>query len=177
MHRAAQKILTASRLLSILKEFGTVKCTGSYAADLMMKPDVDIYVMASSFTKKRVLQAYNKILKIPNFYMCAFFDYVRHRHPDLAIPRAYYMKLNAVGKKRERWKIDLWFLTPKDLKKVKHFDLLTQEIAPVQKQAILQFKKIREKYVYSIHSHLIYDAVLEHNILTLPALKRFLKKK
>lgn len=177
LHKEAEKILKASRLFQILKKFGKVQFTGSYAADLMMKPDVDIYVLAPVFTKKKVLQAYNKILNIPHFYMCAFFDYARHRHPELDIPRAYYVKLNAVGKKGARWKIDLWFLTPKDLRRVKHFDLSTRKITPTQKKAILQFKKIREKYMYSIPSHMIYDAVLEHDIQTLPVLKRFLKRK
>ena len=169
----ATNLLQKSGIENILKKFGNVIFSGSYASDLMMSGDIDIYVVNKTFSKKRVLEIFNKLTNFCPFEGYLFFDWKRNKHPDF--PSAYYIGLKKKISKT-KWKIDIWFLKPTDLHKIDYFNLNSDEISKEQKLAILKLKDYRNKFFQNISSKIIYDMVLKDNISTIEGFKKFIKK-
>ena len=172
--REATNLLRNSGIENILKKFGKVVFTGSYAADLMMNGDIDIYVVNKTYSKKRVLEIFNKIANFCFFEGYLFFDWKKNKHPDF--PAAYYIGLK---KKIDgtKWKIDIWFLTPNDLHKLEYFNLNPDKINKEQKLAILKLKNFRNKFFQNISSKIIYDMALKDNVTTTEGFKKYIKNK
>lgn len=169
--RLAGKILQESKIISILKDFGKVELTGSYAADLMMNGDIDIYVINSSFSKNRVLDVFNKIVKSCKFQGYLFYDWKSHKHSEF--PSGYYIGLKT-KKYNDKWKIDIWFITRKEVRRIRYFNLKEMDIDKEKTLVILRLKDYRNKLPQNIPSNIIYDAVLENNIFTVPDFKKYL---
>src|SRR3989339_274048 len=102
----ASRLLKKLNLIRLLERNGQVRLTGSYAADLMNRPDIDVYVVGS-WSRQAVIRIFTSLLGRLRVKGLLFFDWVKYRHPDF--PKAYYIgiKDNFRGKK---WKIDVWFL-------------------------------------------------------------------
>lgn len=170
----AADLLQNSGIENILKKSGNVIFSGSYASDLMMSGDIDIYVVNKSFSKKRVLEIFNKLANSCSFEGYLFFDWKSNKHPDF--PSAYYIGLKKKISKT-KWKIDIWFLKPADLHKLNYYDLDADEINKEQKFAILKLKDYRNKFFKNISSKLVYDMVLMHKITTIQGFRKYIKNK
>jgi len=142
----ADKLLANSRLVKILSRFGQVTFHGGYAADLLMNGDIDIYVIGKSFNKYKILKIFNTIVKSTTFNSYWLADYKKFTHKRRDIPAAYYIGLKTRIKKDEKWKIDIWFLTKKDLKGIKYFPLDKSKITLEQKLVILRLKDWCNQY-------------------------------
>ena len=174
--KTADKLLADSKLVKILDRFGRVSFHGGYALDLLMNGDIDIYVVGKSFTKDKVLEIFDTIVKLTTFNSYWLADYKKFTHKRGIFPSAYYIGLKT-RIKDEKWKIDIWFLTPKELKKLKRLDIDKSNITQQQKLTILEFKAWRNEHNPKISGHHIYKAVLENNIKTTTGLKEFIKTK
>ncbi len=171
--READKIISTSKLQNILKKYGNVEFSGAFSADLMMSGDIDIYVVNKSFTKKNVLEVFNKLANLGFFEGYFFYDWKKNKHPNF--PSAYYVGLKTKVK-NIKWKVDIWFLTEDDLKKIDYYNLKKIKLNKKQKIAILKFKRFRDKFLINISSTVIYNAVIKNNILTIESFKKFIKK-
>lgn len=173
--KAADKLLTDSGLFKILNRFGQVTFHGGYAADLLMNGDIDIYVVSTFFTKNKVLKIFNTIVKSTTFNSYWLADYKKFTHKRGIFPNAYYIGLKT-RVKEEKWKIDIWFLTGKDLKYIKYFDLDKYNITPTQRLIILKLKAWRNQHNQKISGHHIYQAVLEGHVETVSEFKKYIKR-
>lgn len=172
--KEANNLIQDSGFENILKKFGDMIFTGSYAADLMMSGDIDIYVVNKSYSKKNVLEIFNELANFGFFEGYLFFDWKKNKHPDF--PLAYYIGLKKKIK-GTKWKIDIWFLTPNDLHKLEYLNLNPDKISKEQKLAILKLKDFRNKFFQNISSKIIYDMVLKDNISTVEGFKKYIKNK
>ena len=175
LKKTADKLLADFGLVKILSRFGKVYFHGGYAADLLMSGDIDIYVVGKSFTKVSVLKIFNTIINSTTFNSYWLADYTKFTHKRGIFPDAYYIGLKT-RINGERWKIDIWFLIPAELKKIKKFDLDKNKITPRQKLTILRLKTWRNKNNPKISGYYIYRAVLDYRVKTVVSFKRFLKK-
>jgi hypothetical protein len=171
--KEADVVLKQSGIVNILKKFGEIKFTGSYAADLMMGGDIDIYVINKNFSKKKVLEIFHEVAIHCSFQGLLFFDWKKNKHPDF--PSAYYIGLKTRNKNDVKWKIDVWFLKNTDLKKIKYTDLNNLKLTNDQRTAILRFKEYRNNFFQNLSSAIIYDAVLKDNIFSLNDFKKYIK--
>ena len=171
--KEADKILSLCKLVDILKGFGRVEFSGAYAANLMMSGDIDVYVISKTSRKGKVLEAFNQIANSCPFQGYLFYDWKNNKHPGF--PHAYYIGLKTKIR-GAKWKIDVWFLTEKDLRKVKYHYLKDVKLKQEQKLAILRFKQFRNKHLPKLPSFFIYEAVLKDNIVTLSGFKEYIGK-
>jgi len=176
LKKTADRLLADSGLVTILGRYGQVTFHGGYAADLLMNGDIDIYVVSKSFTKKSVLKIFNAIVKSTTFNSYWLADYKKFTHKRGIFPNAYYIGLKT-RVNGEKWKIDIWFFNPNELKKLEQFDIDKSNITHQQKLAILELKAWRNKYNPKISGHHIYQAILENNVKTIAGLKKFIKAK
>ncbi|MFH2062906.1 MAG: hypothetical protein ABIJ46_02005 [bacterium] len=157
----ATRLLRHLDLVGRLEKFGHVRPTGSYAADLMTVPDIDLYVVGQ-WDRAAVRKIFVGLLDALPVKGLLFFDWVRYRHPDF--PRAYYIgiKDNFRGRK---WKVDIWFLTERQVKSLPYADWSQVEVSPTQRRAIIGFKEYRDRRGLAIPSFMVYEAVLRHGLL------------
>ena len=172
--KTADKLLSDFKLLKILSRFGQVSLHGAYALDLMLSGDIDIYMVGKSFTKKDVTKILTTIIKLTALNIYCLADYKIFTHKKGTFPNAYYIGLqNRI--KGEKWKINIWFLTPVELKRVSQNVVDTKNITNQQRLTILRFKDWRNKHNPKISGYYVYQAVLEDNIKTIADFKKFIK--
>lgn len=174
--RKADKLLAELDLVKKLKKFGRVRFTGSYAANLMLSGDIDIYVIGEGFERKRMLRIFNRLATQCPVYAYLFYDYKAFPlyRPDF--PKAYYIGMKT-RRGRTKWKIDIWFLSASQLHKIQYIDLDKRDISQREKLAILTLKEYRNKTNPELSGSVIYEAVFQHGIRTIRRFRRFLKKR
>lgn len=158
----AQDILGQTQLLDFLKEFGEVKIIGSYALDIMVARDIDIYVINKDFTKESVVDIYQQLIFKNDFKGYIFYDYV-NRTKDI-FPTGYYVGL----KHRffdKKWKVDIWFLNEPDKKS---FDMMEklENISEEKRELVLELKYYNHMNNLDVPSYIIYNGVLKNQLMS-----------
>lgn len=181
--KQATQLLRQSKLVSILKNYGLVKIAGSYEMDVMLRPDLDFFIVAKKHNYKKFSAIFSKLVSSKYFYEAAFANWVDFGMiPPFELQKGYYARVHRIiaGTK---WKVDLWFITPEydwSAKYTDKFKVLMRTNRNQKRGAILQIKEdlyIRgKKYAPGVDGKLIYQAVLEHGIMTTAAFKRWLGK-
>ncbi len=176
----ADKILKESGIVEILQTYGEVKIGGSYALDVMLRPDIDLFVVANQHDWEKVLNIQSTIMKSRYFREFDFVNWVDFEDQSLTSKKGYYFQpwVPAGGK---LWKIDIWLITPeydKSVETTEHFKKLLTEADESKRVAILEIKEAMQqgkKYVKGVDGKLIYKAVLENGITTPKEFEEFLR--
>lgn len=167
--KQAAKILKNSRVIELFSDYGTVKLVGSYALNVMLRPDLDIYVLTKKQDFEKLSKILNRLFSKNYFQQICFanwYDFSRESGIE-----GYYLepKIN-IGK--NRWKLDIWFMTEDQYKPhtEKFLGLLNNDFNPeIKRGIILELKnhfRDGEKYKGNINGKMIYKAVLEDGIKT-----------
>jgi len=175
-HEEADKLLKYSHIYSLLSRIGEAKITGSYDYNLMLGPDIDIYVIVSeSKAKTAALDALNHLIQQNFWNGYLYYDFVKHsskNHPDF--PKAYY-----VGVKSDfsgiRWKVDIWFGNEDTLSINNNW--IKDSLNDDAKQIILDLKAFRNDGEIKASSYDIYLAVLKDNVKGVEDFKNWVKNK
>lgn len=101
----ADQILKETGIIEILNQFGEVRVGGSYAFDLMYKPDIDIDVIISD-PRNSAISALNKIIEHKIVQKLEFGDF--ETYPRINRPQAYIIVLK-VEKNGRKWEVEIWF--------------------------------------------------------------------
>jgi hypothetical protein len=183
----ADRILKDSGIIEILQSYGEVKLAGSYALDVMLRPDIDIYVVASEHNWEKVLDIQFKISKSNYFREVDFvnwFDFSNEpSNIDVWVPsvKGYYFR-PIVPLEGELWKMDIWLITSeydKTSERTDYFKKLLDSADESKKSAILEIKEAMRKgnsYIDDVDGKLIYKAVLELGINTPDEFRSFLSE-
>lgn len=165
----ANKILKTSGIIDILQSYGEVKIGGSYALDVMLRPDIDIFVVAPQHNWDGVLEIQSKIMKSKYFREFDFVNWVDFEDQSLTSMKGYYFQ-PWVPVDGQLWKIDIWLITSesdKSAETTEHFKKLLSEADESKKITILEIKEAMrqgKKYIKGVDGRLIYKAVLEDDI-------------
>jgi|SRR3989344_542459 len=175
----ADKILKESGILDILKDYGEVKIGGSYVLDVMLRPDLDLFVITQEHDWNKVLKISADIMKSRYFREFDFVNWIDFGDKDIDAMKGYYFQ-PWVPIEGQLWKMDLWLITPDQYKGSELTDrfksLLDKETGVSKRLAILEIKKAMrqgKKYVKGVDGRLIYQAVLEKEITTVEDFKKF----
>lgn len=165
----AEDLLAKSKLNDVLDHYGETIITGSFSYDLMLSPDIDIYLITESpeQTSTSLLQELIK-QRFWNGYL--FYDWLHFRsnkHPGF--PKSFYVGLKATHN-NHRWKVDIWTLNS-DAYHEKDDDWVSAKLTNETKALILKLKKERNDKHLDIPSYQIYDAVLNHGTNSLKGLE------
>lgn len=174
----ANAILKDSGIIQILQKYGTVDIHGSYALDLMWKPDIDLIVVRKKHDWKKLLKVSEEILDSKYFKKFVFSNAIDFKGHNGIPCKGYFLQgWKPIGKLT--WKVDIWIITPNQLKAfnvTSHFKkLLEQETNDSKKELIIQIKKTfldGMHYTNNIEGKNIYEAVLEKNIKSVEAFKQ-----
>lgn len=131
----ADRVLELVRLRECCRDIGEITPTGSYFLDLMIYPDIDLYLPPTSTEALMSLAATlakNDCVKRINF--------AKGGPGDLA-DGLYLKPVIEHGTWERPWKIDMWSLRP-DVVREKQRELvdLRRRMTPDQRQVILDYK-------------------------------------
>jgi|GEM_PF-1901438 hypothetical protein len=175
----ADRILNESRIIEILKTYGEVKIGGSYTLDVMLRPDIDLFVIAPQHDWSKILSIQTVIMETKYFGELDFANWVDFTDLTVTSLKGYYFQPR-VQIDSELWKLDVWFLTPeydRSAETTEHFEKLLAVSGESEKISILEIKEAMRqgrKYIDGVNGKLIYKAVLEHNVKTVDEFKIFL---
>lgn len=169
----ADSLLNQSQLLELLGFYGEVKSIGAYNFDIMLSGDIDLHVYGN-FKRENVVVALNKLIDQKFFQAYKIDDYMSFKNSDL--PEGYYIGLRVpVAGYKNRWKIDIWFLSEDNQSGKKYYELLSEKLNNDNKIAILKFKNYKNENKLDFPSAFIYEAVLNENITEIGEFETYLK--
>ena len=169
----ADEVLDMVALHELCAPIGCIVPTGSYFMDLMMYPDVDLYLPMT--TPERLMGVGVQLAK----HECVTrMNYMRGGTRELA-DGLYLKPVVAHGQWGRPWKIDIWSLPASviDEKQAELTDLKTR-MTPSQRAIILDTKRrllTDEGRTPMFSGVYIYRAVIDHGMETLDDIVAFLK--
>ncbi len=172
-HAAADRLLKDSGLIEVLKKHGQVIFTGSYQYNLILTPDIDVYVVVDKPSRKLATKLLNELIEEgwwQNYELGDFFQ-KKFRTPKWDwLPKGIYLQAKT-DFEDERWKVDIWMVDSKEQKYVSWNDQLGR-ITPEERAAILQLKneRIQKKIECTVHE--IYEAVLYKRVRDIEGLRK-----
>ncbi|MFA4955310.1 MAG: nucleotidyltransferase domain-containing protein [Patescibacteria group bacterium] len=112
--KEASALLKKSELIELLSRFGKIHFTGSYAYNLMLNPDIDIYLETKNPTRETVKKILDALIDQDAWNGYMFYDWKKFRRPQF--PKSYYIGLK-IDWLEKRWKVDIWLFNqiPKKL--------------------------------------------------------------
>jgi len=159
----ADKLLKQSNLLPLLQTEGEVIITGSYAYDLMLGGDIDLYLITPKDPKTVAQKLLTKLVKegFWNGYM--LYDWVNWRQEYF--PSGFYLGTQTDFVKN-RWKVDIWVLNEFPAEQKTYKDWLEKSLNNTNRKTILELKEARKKNRWPVDGKTIYDAVIKDKIST-----------
>lgn len=137
VHSDAKSLLEDTKIISLFSDLGSVHIVGSYAADLMLDPDIDIIVVTNT-PKESALKAFNRLVEKEQFQKIEFGDF--KNYPEKNRPKSFIVNARKTWME-EKWEIETWFVTELEdqLKIVEKLKNLSNK----DKKTILEKKKQR----------------------------------
>jgi hypothetical protein len=162
LHREAGDLMQFLKIKDVLQPFGEVVPTGSYYLDLMIYPDLDLYV-----PKTTIPHIFETAGKMANSDKVIRVSFENELHPGLEGGLFLNFRV-ATGDWGRPWKVDIWWLEPamitQKMEIMLHFK---EKLTPDLRLSILRYKnslmtKDRRTPMYS--GYYIYKAFLDEGL-------------
>ena len=161
--------------MGILSEYGRVIFTGSYFLDVMIYPDIDLYL--SKVSIKEVFQIAERLAVSEMVRMVVF-----EKSADPRLPHGLYLKARvAYGDWGRPWKIDIWSLDDSlidDL--MRDMESFKEKMTPQVREQIINYKAsiMTAKGRTPMYSgYFIYKAFIDESISDFQEVTRYLVDK
>lgn len=106
LHRTATKLLADKDIENLLARYGVLTFVGSYAAKLMVKPDIDMEIVNPNITSDYIIELTNTFFKMKDNYSIEIADGTEYvRRPGH--PKGYFIGVNIMYEE-VRWHLDIW---------------------------------------------------------------------
>lgn len=183
LHQEATQLLKDHSLWHLFNQNGKLHAAGSYALDLLVWRDLDLYFepaagknglsVLADVTRELVLSPNVRRLKLEKSFNTI--------NPFL--PKGIYLGLKIITTEDITWKVDIWVVEKEyqTQKLQETADLKAAiDLRPELKELILSLKhqlKGNAHRTPSLSSYYVYQGVLEHDIKLIDEMKLFLKEK
>lgn len=163
---SGNQILNSRGLKEILSGYGDLTIIGSFALNLLIKPDLDIYVKIPSYDLKKHFEIFANIAETLHPLRMKFIDLREVNWTDFPMKEGLFIGVSLIQDGIE-WSIDGWALTPNiyEERVAYHQEvqrLLTPELRPVVWEIKSQIYKSP-----AYKSRDLYQAVLKEHVNSL----------
>ena len=173
LKQEADDLLQKIDLATLCRPIGEMTATGSYFLDLMMYPDIDLYLPPATPT-----QLFKIVSQLAENHPVIRVNYEKGGRGPLA--SALYIKpVIAVGNWERPWKIDIWAVDTAYIQaKTAELQTLANKMSPHQRNLILEYKysvlndKGRTPTFSGIY---IYQAIIEQGMEDFDDITQFLR--
>lgn len=164
-------------LKSILKPYGKIIITGSYALDLMAWRDLDLFLDVENIEQSDI---YDISTRIFHAYKPTWFETKDTLFDESGCPKGYFIGFESKIINNNLWNVDIWFTNKRHIENnLNYINHLQNKITPENRELIIMLKErlIKQGYYGSqIFSVDIYQSVLEEKVSTLEEFKNWLLK-
>jgi hypothetical protein len=171
--RAEAEVLLRERgLTELLGRYGRLVPHGSFALDLMVWRDLDLYLCAEAeaLTITRFFELGAQLTSLLDVQRLHFRDERETRSPGL--PAGLYWGVHSADEPPGPWKIDIWAVDPGELRRLMSYqERVESALTPESRRIILDIKTALHNhpdYRRGFGAKDIYDAVLESGVRDLP---------
>ena len=169
----ADALLAKIDLATLCAPIGNITPTGSYFLDLMMYPDIDLYLPPA-----KPAQLFNIVSHLAENYPVVRVSYEQGGPGALA--NALYIKpVIAVGDWERPWKIDIWAADEDFIQqKTAELQTLASKMSSAQRNLILEYKYavLNDKGRTPTFSGIfIYRAIVDHGMEDFAEITQFLR--
>ncbi|MGI9027843.1 MAG: hypothetical protein ACR2FM_03325 [Candidatus Saccharimonadales bacterium] len=168
----AVALFEEKEILQMLSEYGEVKFVGSYAANLMVKPDIDMEIVNPTINSDKVIELTSAFFKMKDNYSVEIADgtdYIRRS----GHPKGYYVGVNIMYQET-RWHLDIWLTRePIDTSDSSYTSMRSHDwyktVEPEKLDTILLLKhQLNEKDDYNKYASAnVYESVLNGGVASL----------
>lgn len=158
-----QIILKDKGILSILNSYGKTTIVGSFDLELLIKPDIDLYVEIEDYDIKKHFEVLGSIANNLRPIRVKYLDLRQANWKDFPMKEGLFIGINLEHNGKE-WSIDGWALRPEVYtERVNYHNNIKDKIFGNKFDILFQIK-------YDIYkckdykSVDLYDAVLSHNV-------------
>lgn len=177
LHREAQTLLLDTNLLSTFQQIGPTFMSGSYALNLMVRRDIDIYIkladtpdLATFFRLGEMLTLKLQVLK------ASYSNHFIRNFPGFDHGLYWGVQIEYNGQK---WKLDLWGHRPLHFDKhCAEFERLQKALEAVDRATVLRIKEAlrsEEGYRNNVTGMDIYTAILTGRVRTVEQFQNWWK--
>lgn len=177
----AKHLLQTKHIEEVLSAYGKVVYTGSYAADLMVWPDLDIQLVLPENVNKleTILNICKVFLEDSDLKDIKLINFEKRKKAGM--PVGMYMGMHINDKSDNLvWKIDIWALeTEHYLRDVEFHRQIMSKLTPELKSLLIywKYKLMGENdRVPHLGSYYLYKAVLFNNITSDEQIAKYLKE-
>lgn len=135
LQREAAELMQAIRLMEALQPTGEIFFTGSYFLDVMVYPDLDLYVPMTSIEK--IFAAAGQMARHPIVTRVTF-----ENEEHAILPGGLYLNLRVnLGDWGRLWKVDIWWLDETLIhEKIQVMQRFKQLLTPDLREQIIRYK-------------------------------------
>lgn len=161
LKQEADQLLWDHGLLEILGDYGRAHIVGSYALDLMVWRDLDVYVDAAGVTLSDIYRLVNRLCQA---FEPVWLEFKDSRTETSGCPQGFFVGLETRVVSGRLWNIDIWFT---DTDYIRDQLAFTEKIKCLPKEAKRHLLELKAKlyqhpdYGTRFFSVDIYQAVLE----------------
>lgn len=178
-----QRLLDSFDIVDQLSLIGEIEIQGSFAAGLMVKPDIDIYVLNESPSLRAVADLAREITMLDGTVRVMTVNFLVNSS-DPGTPKGVYLGVRRLFE-GEVWNFDIWVISPNERLDLENFPPQWHtKLTPAMHDAALLMKyQLTEQGLYprsskvkgSIASAEIYRAVMNDGIKSTDDLKEWQK--
>jgi hypothetical protein len=174
----ARRVLEQLQLMEHLGRAGTPIVVGSMALGLMVWPDIDVEIHCAAVSADLAFETVRPLASIPGVFKLSYRDWSGQRS-SAYLPDGYYWGVRYRAEDTV-WKLDLWFVSAETTppRGSAALESLPPRLTPEARHIILRLKSLwfeHPSYRHEIYSTDIYDAVLEHGVVTAEQFERYLR--
>lgn len=176
LQKEAYEVLDALGVMDCIARFGKSEIVGSLALDLMTWPDIDIELV-NEINEANYWKTVQHIFLKSDLKGIFIMDYRSSVNPNT--PKGLYIGIQYYGKQKDPWKIDIWFMPPREPNAENLNEWLKNSLKEEHKLPILEIKsKISShpKYRKEVFSIDIYKAVIDRGVRDLEEFKKYLQE-
>src|SRR3989344_7232413 len=115
LKKDADSVVEKSKVKELLAKLGMTTFVGSYALDLLYRPDIDIFVQSSDCSREKAVELTKIFLDSDFFQTVGFADWTKQQ--PLNNVSGFYWELIHYSAKY-KWKFDIWYTVIEDIKTV-----------------------------------------------------------
>lgn len=168
----AQGIVNELGILELLGSYGEARIVGSVAHKLIVKKDIDIHLLTNQ-----------DLLKVTSYVL----DYLRNRNNKLDIyyedfrhqKSSMFIGIKNYFGAKHNWYIDIWMTDKSEYTGFGQVEFFEHNLTEKQRKIILEIKEYynRLDMLNDGFSSIIYEAVLNENIINRTQFEQYLRKK
>jgi hypothetical protein len=172
LRREAGRVMQAVGLEEILRPYGKLTPTGSYFLDVMVYPDIDLYM--PKIGVDQVFEIGSRLAK------CQIVDQVIFEKSDMpGLPGGLYLKPRIIyGDWGRPWKVDIWFLDAAIIdEKMESMRRFAARMTPALREQILRYKLSvldDKQRTPRFSGYYIYKALIDEGLTDFEQVTRYL---